>query len=253
MKKGYSILITSSDSGNSKHLFLSRMWFMVIMSLIIIVLVIIIVAASTYTSVYYRALEAQMLKRRNAEIEREFAKIEEIKRNLEIAEMNNEKLKVMLGIEKTPAIAEPIITEANANYTDEINIYIEKDMNIPSLLPTMGKISRNYSPAHTGIDIAAPRFSPVIAAASGIVRATGWDPTYGNYIVIEHNRNYSTFYGHLYSMAVDKGDKVTGGKVIGTVGSSGKSTSPHLHYEIRFRDKPVNPMGYFPFLLTYKE
>lgn len=194
-----------------------------------------------------------MLERRNAEIEREFTKLEEIKQNLAIAEMNNEKLKIMLGIEKTPTIVEPLIDEQNANYTDEINVYIEKDKNIPSLLPTMGKISRNYTPAHTGIDIAAPHFSPVIAAASGIIKAVGWDAVYGNYIIIEHNRNYSTFYGHLNAIGVDKGDNVTGGEIIGTIGSSGKSTSPHLHYEVRFRGKPVDPMGYFPFLLTYKE
>ncbi len=253
MKKGYSILITSTDSGSSKSMFLSRAWLIAIMALIVGLLIIIIVAASTYATVYYRAAEAEMLKRRNTKIEQEFAKLEEIKRNLEIAEMNNKKLRIALGIEKTPAIAEPIIDEHNANYTDKFNMYIEKDMNIPSLLPTMGKISRHYTPAHTGIDIAAPHFSPVVAAATGIVRATGWDSIYGNYVIIEHNRNYSTFYGHLNSIIVDKDRKVTGGEVIGTIGSSGKSTSPHLHYEVRFRNKPVDPMGYFPFLLTYKE
>jgi murein DD-endopeptidase MepM/ murein hydrolase activator NlpD len=223
------------------------------MVLLFAVVIIVIAAASAYTAVYYRALEAEVLKRRNVELEREFAKLEEIKRHLALAELNSEKLRVMLGIEKTPAPAEPSISDIDANYTDKINIFVEKDLNVPSLVPTMGKISRSFGPTHTAIDIAAPHFSPVVAAASGIVTAAGWDSIYGNYIIIEHSKNYSTFYGHLSSINVNKGNKVAGGEIIGTVGSSGKSTSPHLHYEVRFRDKPVDPMGYFPFLFTYKE
>ncbi|MCK4941844.1 M23 family metallopeptidase, partial [candidate division WOR-3 bacterium] len=121
--------------------------------------------------------------------------------------------------------------------------------NIPSLLPTMGKVSRQFGPGHYGIDIAAPQFSPVVVAASGIVNGTGWDSLYGNYIVVEHNKNYSTFYGHLNSIEVFDGSRISGGQIIGTVGSTGRSTSPHLHYEVRFRNEPVDPTGYLPFFV----
>lgn len=248
MKKGYSILITPDDSTNSRHYYLGKKSILLLSLVVISVVIIAIIAAFSYTSVYVRAMEVEMLRRRNAQLEKEFAKIEEIREALQIAEANNRKIKVMLGIEKTPEPVEPSITDINPNYS-EIQVLTELQENIPSLLPTMGQVSRDFGPGHYGIDIAAPQFSPVIAAASGIVDGTGWDSLYGNYVVVEHNQNYSTFYGHLNSIAVLDGGRVNGGQVIGTVGSTGKSTSPHLHYEVRFRSEPVDPMGYLPFFV----
>jgi murein DD-endopeptidase MepM/ murein hydrolase activator NlpD len=192
-------------------------------------------------------MEAEALRRRNAQIEEEFTKLERIKEHLAVAEMNNQKIKIMLGIEKSPAAVEPIAYEVSPDLSNNIDHYIENDANIPSLFPTIGHISKNFGPGHEGIDIAAPRFSPVIATASGVVIDAGWDSLYGNYVIIEHNKNYSTFYGHMYGIDIRNSQKVTGGEVIGTVGSSGKSTSPHLHYEVRFRDKTVDPIAYIPF------
>jgi murein DD-endopeptidase MepM/ murein hydrolase activator NlpD len=117
------------------------------------------------------------------------------------------------------------------------------------VLPAQGQISRTFSNEHRGVDIAAPRFSPVIAAASGVVQETGWDSIFGNYVVINHDINYSTFYGHLQTITVNENAHVACGEVIGTVGSTGRSTSPHLHYEIRFQNKAVEPLGYMPFLV----
>ena len=248
MKKGYSILITPDDSTNSKHYYLGKKSILFISIIIVAVVIVSIVAALNYTSVYVKAMEVEMLRRRNAQLEKEFAKVEEIREALQMAEANSRKIKVMLGIEKTPEPVEPSITEISPNYS-EIQVLTELQENIPSLLPTMGQVSRDFGPGHYGIDIAAPQFSPVIAAASGIVNGTGWDSLYGNYVVVEHNQNYSTFYGHLNSIAVLDGGRVNGGQIIGTVGSTGKSTSPHLHYEVRFRNEPVDPVGYLPFFV----
>ncbi len=248
MKKGYSILVVSDDSSRSRNYFLSRNFLIIAGATVAAVLLVAIIAGLNYAAVYVRAMEVEMLRRRNAQLEKEFAKIEEIKENLQVAEANNRKIKVMLGIEKTPKPVEPSIVEISPNYTD---IEVLKDMpeNIPALLPTMGQISREFHPGHNGLDIAAPQFSPVIASASGIVEGTGWDSLYGNYVVVEHNKNYSTFYGHLNSIDVLSGSRVSGGQVIGTVGSTGKSTSSHLHYEVRFRGEPVDPIGYLPFFV----
>lgn len=248
MRKGYSILITPDDSTNSKHYFLSKRYVILISVIVIVIVAAAIVAALNYTTVSVKAMEVDMLKRRNAQLEKEFAKIEEIREDLRVAEATNRKIKVMLGIEKTPEVVEPSITEISPNYT-EIEVLKEMPENIPSLLPTMGKVSREFGPGHYGIDIAAPQFSPVISAASGVVNGAGWDSLYGNYVVIEHNKNYSTFYGHLNSIDVLDGSRVSGGQVIGTVGSTGKSTSSHLHYEVRFRNEPVDPLGYLPFFV----
>ena len=248
MQRGYSIVVSSSDSANSRHYFISRRNIMVFGTIVIVLLIIAIVGALNYTAVYVRAMEAEMLRRRNTQLEREFVKIEEIKENLRIAEATNRRIKVMLGIERTPDVVEPAITEISPKYTD-IEVLKEMPENIPSLLPTMGQVSREFGPGHFGIDIAAPQFSPVISAASGLVESSGWDSLYGNFVVIEHNKNYSTFYGHLNTIEVMDGSRVSAGQIIGTVGSTGKSTSSHLHYEVRFRNEAVDPVGYLPFFV----
>lgn len=251
MKKGYSVVMTSTESGTSKYFFLSRKQLLLIGAVAGIIVVCIIVAVISYSSVYYRAMEAVVLRRRNAEMEAEFAKLEEIQKNLEIAEANNRRLQVMLGVQESPPPVEPVTTEQNLEYTQRVNMMAHKEENIPSVLPAQGQISRTFSPEHRGVDIAAPRFSPVIAAASGVIQETGWDSIFGNYVVINHDINYSTFYGHLHTIAVSKNTNVACGEVIGTVGSTGRSTSPHLHYEIRFQHKPVEPLGYMPFLVQH--
>lgn len=253
MKKGYSVVITTSDSGNSRYFFISKIWLRTILLLVVIMVIFVVVTVANYSRIYYQALETVILKRRNAEIEEEFAKLQEIRKNLEIAETNNEQIRIMLGIEKTPSPVTPVINEVDQNYFSKINTTTVKEEIIPSLLPTIGRLSKGFDLEHRGIDIAAPRFSPVVAAASGFTAATGWDSIYGNYIIVEHDANYSTFYGHLNSIAVKKDDKVRGGKIIGTIGSTGRSTSPHLHYEVRFQHNPVDPLGYVPFLFNLKK
>jgi len=248
MKKGYSIVVTATDSGRSKYLFLPRKWIKPIFAVIAVIVVAILIAVFSYSRVYYQALQSVMIRRRNAEMEQEFAKLQEIKRNLDVAEMNNRRLKIMLGIEKTPPPVEPVIDEVTSEYSEKIDIIARREENVPSLLPTRGEISQDFGPTHQGIDIAAPRFSPVVAAASGVVRETGWDSIFGNYVIIDHDINYSTFYGHLHSVRVRKKDNVTSGELVGTVGSTGKSTSPHLHYEVRFQNKAVEPLSYLPFV-----
>ena len=111
MKKGYSIVITPDDSTSSRHYFLTRKSIILISVLVIVIVVVAVVAALNYTNVSVKAMEVDMLRRRNAQLEQEFAKIEEIRENLRIAEADNRKIKVMLGIEKTPEMVEPAIRE----------------------------------------------------------------------------------------------------------------------------------------------
>lgn len=97
---------------------------------------------------------------------------------------------------------------------------------------------------HTGIDIKARRYTKIRAARSGRVSYSGWMGGYGRVVVIKHNSTYSTLYAHAQKLYVRKGQKVSAGKVIALVGSSGRSTGPHLHFEVRKRNKPVNPLRY---------
>lgn len=99
---------------------------------------------------------------------------------------------------------------------------------------------------HTGLDIAAPYGRPIKAADSGEVILAKWWDGYGKAVVISHGGNTSTVYGHMSRIYVQDGDNIVKGQIIGLVGSTGYSTGPHLHFEVRKNGKPQNPMGYLP-------
>ncbi len=97
---------------------------------------------------------------------------------------------------------------------------------------------------HTGLDYPAAAGTAVAAAGRGCVRATGWDAGgYGNLIVIEHRAGMTSYYAHLASIAVSPGHCVVAGNIIGTVGSTGNATGPHLHFELRLRGAAIDPLS----------
>lgn len=124
----------------------------------------------------------------------------------------------------------------------------------PSIWPTQGWISSRFgyrtSPFtgkrefHKGLDISAPSGTPIYAPAKGKITFTGRDGGYGLAITVNHGTGISTRYAHLHSIAVKNGKQVTRGQLIAYVGNTGRSTGPHLHYEVRLNGVPVNPMRY---------
>jgi len=97
---------------------------------------------------------------------------------------------------------------------------------------------------HSGIDIEAPYGSRVVATADGVVEMAGYYGDYGKAVLIKHPSGYMTLYGHLSEISVKAGQEVKAGQVIGKVGSTGRSTGPHLHYEVLYQGKLKNPMEY---------
>ena len=97
---------------------------------------------------------------------------------------------------------------------------------------------------HGGIDLAAPVHTPVAAAHDGVVEFTGWAGGYGKLVVLRHAFGYRTFYGHLSAITVRKGRQLKRGRLLGRVGSTGYSTGPHLHFEIRHYNRRINPLDY---------
>jgi murein DD-endopeptidase MepM/ murein hydrolase activator NlpD len=97
-----------------------------------------------------------------------------------------------------------------------------------------------FSRKHNGTDFAAPMGTPVVASGTGTVIKAGRCGGGGNCIKLRHNNSYQTVYAHLSKFATKRGRRVTQGQIIGYVGSTGMSTGPHLHYEVRFNGKPIN-------------
>ncbi len=124
----------------------------------------------------------------------------------------------------------------------------------PSLWPIDGRIASGFGERqdpingegafHTGIDIDAPWGTSVRAAGDGVVVATNQGSGYGREITIDHGHDVTTIYGHLSSIAIVPGEHVTRGQIIGYVGQTGRATGPHLHYEVRVHNVPVNPHKY---------
>lgn len=126
---------------------------------------------------------------------------------------------------------------------------------IPSIMPVAtGRVSSNYGMRthpviggrrnHKGVDLAAPTGTPIFATADGIVSRADRFSSYGLYISLKHGANLETRYAHMSRLAVAAGQRVSKGDIIGYVGSTGRSTGPHLHYEVRVNGVAVNPIPY---------
>jgi len=115
-------------------------------------------------------------------------------------------------------------------------------LDIPGFV-TRGQV-RPGDPAesHPGIDIAVPPGTPVRAAGGGVVEAAGTDPAYGQFVLLRHPGGYETMYGHASRILVREGDSAQAGQVIVLSGNSGRSTAPHLHFEIRREGKSLDPL-----------
>jgi murein DD-endopeptidase MepM/ murein hydrolase activator NlpD len=127
----------------------------------------------------------------------------------------------------------------------------------PSLWPVSGEITDGFgerrnpfggssSEFHTGQDIAIAWGTPVQSTAAGMVTFAGWQNGYGQVVVIDHGDGLTTRYGHLSAYSVAAGQQIGKGQLVGNVGSTGRSTGPHLHYEVRLNDEPVDPKRYLP-------
>ncbi|MCW1430683.1 M23 family metallopeptidase [Novosphingobium sp. JCM 18896] len=99
--------------------------------------------------------------------------------------------------------------------------------------------------AHLGIDLAAPTGSPIVATSDGVVTTADWRGGYGLFVALDHGRGLETRYGHMSRLGVGVGQRVSRGQILGFVGSTGLSTGPHLHYEMRVNGQPIDPLPSF--------
>lgn len=122
-------------------------------------------------------------------------------------------------------------------------------MRVPQGRPLYGWITRGFTRGdgkdqHNGVDIAVKEGTPIVATASGKVKFAGWDAAFGNLIIIDHGNGFQTVYGHNQKMMVSQDENVYKGDVIALSGNTGRSSAPHLHYEVIKNDIPVDPSPY---------
>lgn len=156
------------------------------------------------------------------------------------------------------------------SFDEVVDLFKDHDemlMSIPAIQPVANKnlkytasgygmrIDPIYKTAkfHAGMDFSANIGTPVYATGNGVVKKAGWQSGYGKIIVVDHGFGYETWYAHLNKYKVRVGQKVVRGEVIGEVGNTGKSTGPHLHYEVHLKGRVVNPVNYYFMDLSAEE
>ncbi|MGB7207784.1 MAG: M23 family metallopeptidase [Pyrinomonadaceae bacterium] len=128
---------------------------------------------------------------------------------------------------------------------------------LPAIWAHLGKINNEFGfrrnpfggrsyEFHSGMDIDGERGDMVVAPGNGVVTEAGWKGGYGQMIEVDHGNGLKTRYGHLSKIEVEVGETLSRGQMIAFVGSTGRSTGPHLHYELRLNDKPINPRRFLP-------
>lgn len=178
--------------------------------------------------------------------------------HLDLDNLGSEEEKTLSGMDMNlKALSQTIKLELMSYETLFETLQAQKDRfeSIPSISPTnLGYLSSRFGyrrdpfsgsrTFHHGIDIAAPSGTSVYATAGGQVVYARYNGGYGYTVKIEHGYGFSTVYAHLSRMNVRKGQTVRRGDVIAFIGNSGRSTGPHLHYEVRYNNNPVNPIEY---------
>jgi murein DD-endopeptidase MepM/ murein hydrolase activator NlpD len=224
----------------------------------------------TQQAAHFRTeIENQRLR---AENQRQRQELNALSSRVEAVEDTSRKLAEKSGVVSanvtlpgTGGPAVPLDADGLAALEDKMNL-LERNMRAyesllrergytPSIWPVVGKLESGFGGRrnpfggssyefHSGQDIDAATGDPVVAGASGKVIFVGWQSGYGQLVAIDHGGGLTTRYGHLSQTNVAQGQTVERSQLIGRVGSTGRSTGPHLHYEIRINDQPVNPLQY---------
>ena len=178
----------------------------------------------------------------------------------ELAKMTNEDLAVSIT-QKVDAMKKQLYIQSKS-YDEIVKLASENEDRlqcIPAIQPVLNKDLKRMASGygwridpvyhtrrfHEGMDFTAPTGTDVYATGNASVSFAGWKSGYGNCIILNHGYGYESLYAHLHKINVRNGQKVTRGQVIGLVGNTGKSTGPHLHYEVHLRGKPMNPQNYY--------
>jgi murein DD-endopeptidase MepM/ murein hydrolase activator NlpD len=211
--------------------------------------------AVLYFPVVKAAARVPLLERKVTRLEAENAMVRQLSLALDSAEMRYEQLRSMIGAD---IVRDPLATTSNLPLAPALRARVGSEPSPPGPGPTVprewplaeaGYVTRGQvqlgaadkDEPHPGIDIAVPVGTQVRASGGATVNQIGDDPEYGLYVLLDHPEEYQTMYGHLSRIIVTDGQNVEAGEVVGLSGNSGRSTAPHLHFEIRQRGTSLDP------------
>ncbi len=234
----------------------SSNFFKFIGAIIIIWLLSLVTITIFYSKLSISAARSSMLAEENENLRGYLARVVEIeksfKKNRELAErlaqmagVDLENYEQLEGFNFDSVLAETPTGPPSdiVGYSGNFQIPLSKEelarQVIPFGRPLYGWITRSFTDGedsgekHLGFDFAVKKGTPVSATASGAVTFAGWDDTYGNLVIIDHGNGYETMYGHNEKLLVEEGESILKGDVVALSGNTGRSSAPHLHYEIR--------------------
>jgi len=248
----YITLMLIPEGTESRRGFRMRAWVLkLVVGFVVALLIGIILFFAFYGKVLTRAAVADKLAKENEQLLRYQYKVQLLEANLNQARDIVTRLTELAGIDiEFPELPDDSTLFASLEQRGMAVLARSgtADLSLPAGLPIQGFISQDFEindaeHYHPGVDIACAEGTTVLATASGEVIFSGYDSTaYGYMVVIQHNDSVTTLYGHNSENLVEAGQMVPAGGRIALSGNTGKSTAPHLHYEVRTNDKPIDPL-----------
>jgi len=263
MPKQFSVIIVPHDNRTTWNFQVSYRWLYAAAAIALVGLVISITVVFTYGRVANVARNAAVISRENTHLRGQLAAVDSLR--IELIELRalGLQMKNMLGVPLSAADSALVASLSPVARTPSIPRDEEEGgvgpaeqrkmlESMPTVWPVKGYVTKEFKITggeknpdyHPGMDIAAERDTPVLSVADGIVEMSGFDETYGWMVEVDHGYGIRTVYGHNSRNLVQIGDRVTRGTTIAFVGSTGKSTAPHLHFEVRENGVPVDPRKY---------
>lgn len=261
--RGFTVVVHRDGALDSKQVHIPRWAWRAIVTLGIVAAVAGLLILVLYGPILSAALRAPLLRLEVERLRRENARVGELALRLDEAERRYEHLRGMLGANVVPPprtdTTGPVAAAEGRDYVgppmfarapDASTVADSAGPTVPSRWPltvrsyrTRGLAAGDSLERHSGVDLAVPVGSDVRASGGGLVGETGSDSSYGVFVMLRHPDGYETMYGHLSRLLVARGDRVREGQVIALSGNSGRSTAPHLHFEVRRGGRSVDPLS----------
>jgi murein DD-endopeptidase MepM/ murein hydrolase activator NlpD len=187
-----------------------------------------------------RTRELATLREENDSLKQELRRVEELEGEIARLQELATRVRRWAGIGVTGESAEVAFAADRRDWVRE-QARLEE---LPTLCPVTGWMSRGFEvgvDGHAGIDFAGETGTEVVASAAGVVQFAGWDETFGNVVILDHGDGVTSLYGHNDSLLVESGETVSRGRPIAHLGNTGRSSAPHVHFEVRLEGEPLDP------------